>query len=627
MKIKDLDPNADLNWPITLPVIFNWESINSEYLNIKYITNYSSEFVNYQKFLHNINNIVQIKSKDNSFKYDSWKNIILNHLIDNPLYTYLSTLSDSLKFRRKVIYNEYINSITFIYNQFLFKISLSNTIYNKNINLYKYNNYDFYLIIDFEEYSAKNELYISEDESIILYIIHNFDFKKYQQINEDLPHNSTLFNDSNFENWISWNWRNSSFDIDNTSIFGTATKIAGDYTGNLPTNLVDNNTAYSKITYIDYNDNNINLFNNLMNEQLYIRYKNDDYNTDTHMFRWNNQYIYSYLDDNNPGKFGEFDSAFNKNTKGKSLLINYIQKYSTPEFAAKSKTEQENIKYEEFKNACLNPSSTDIYILKNKNYLLYTQSEINTVLDINITYIKPEIPLKYHNEYFIPRFKDIIYFNENEVYDIIEQTKLSYFMGNTNIKSVNRIPSNYVNMVYLEKYNNERVQYNYIENGNQSILSSSWDRRFYRIINKTEEMYYVDGFVPGIETKNYFGSAGIVLNDPEIHISNWTKNTISFDFAITKYSESNKSINANPVDTDTLYDKPKTSKSINFNVNITEALYSYFKSESLPLYTNWTNFIGADKDNSYNNYIKTTLLKYFNINDKNNVKVYSYLTA
>lgn len=603
---KEKNPSNDLNWPIVSPVIFKWESINNQFLNIKNITNYNRPEIIYNKLFNSLNTITKLKDTNN---YSSWQNIILNHLIDNPLYTFLNNSSERLIYSGKIIYNEYINILTFIYNQFVFKISLSNTIYNKNIKLYKYDNYNLYIILDYIDDDTPSEIYISEDENIFLLIIHSYNPMLYtMSLSQYHPKTTNLYSDNNFENWVSWNWKPGTYTINKGSVFG-GTNITGDYIGYI--------TDSDKVKIEDFTQISFDIAgdNSLHNSTAFcIPYNSEDYIESEKRFKMKNNFFSNYINDEY--NYGLIDLKYGENIYNKPIFINYdFYKHKT-----------ETSLDQEFIDAILE-KSVILYIIKNKTYIKYTQSIINSILNINISYIDKEIPLKYNNNYFIPKFIDIFEFYDNETIDIIENTKRSYLYGNTNIKKVNLLQDMYINKVYSSKYNKSELPVNYQSAAGHSILSSSWDKNYYNIINRNS-IRSVNGFIPGIETKNFFGSTGIVLNDPIISITNWSSNSISTDLTISKFSESNKSL-PNPVlaeDNNIRFDKPKATKNLNITLNISEGLYLYLKNTNISLYTNWTDFTGIDKENSYNNYIKNTLIKYFNIDDKNNITLYSYIS-
>ena len=604
---KDKNPVNDLNWPIVSPVIFKWESINNQFLNIKNITNYSRPNIIYNRLFNSLNTITKLKNTNN---YSSWQNIILKHLIDNPLYTFLNNSSERLIYAGKIIYNDYINILTFIYNQFVFKISLSNTIYNKNIKLYKYDNYNLYIILDYVDDDTPSEIYISEDENIFLLIIHNYNPMLYTMEQRKYhPKTPNLYSDDNFENWVSWNWKTGTYIIDKGSVFGGFDKITGTYTGYIPES---NKVAIQDFAQISFNIMGDNSLQNTT--ALYRDFDADDYNEEEKRFKMKNSFFSNYIDDEYT--YGLIDLKYGENAYNKSLFINYdLYKHETT-----TSLDQEFID-------AITQESMILYIIKNKTYIKYTQSIINRILNIDISYIDQDIPLKYNNNYFVPKFIDIFEFYDNENIEIIENTKRSYLHGNTNIKKVNCLNDIYIHKVYSSKYNKSILPINYQSATGHSILSSSWDRNYYNIINQNS-LKSINGFIPGIETKNFFGSSGIVLNDPIIRIETWPSNSVSTDLTVSKFSESNKSL-PNPVlaeDNNVKFDKPKTTKSLNITLNISEGLYLYLKNSGVSLYTNWTDFTGIDKENSYNNYIKNTLIKYFNIDDKNNIKIYSYIS-
>jgi len=117
----------------------------------------------------------------------------------------------------------------------------------------------------------------------------------------------------------------------------------------------------------------------------------------------------------------------------------------------------------------------------------------------------------------------------------------------------------------------------------------------------------VNGYVPGVEDRSMFGSKCIVLNDDYVDITDWEYPT----YVTSSYVDQTYNVNS------------ANTRAVELRLNLTQILYKYFM-ESCPKFTdNWSELFTINNDVYIKNYIKMSLLKYFDITDKKNFTLYS----
>lgn len=645
---KNKNLSNDLNYPIVFPSIFKWESTGiyndlNSLLDIKYITNYNNKNISFIKtnksfgsetniinFLQDNINIVSPESSE----VDTWKKIIENKKIDYSLLRFLSNSQGNDIFFAQSIYNQYTNSLYFIFNGLKISIKLENYLINKNINLSDYANYNVLLLFDYIDNYSLNDFYISEPEKIILFIIHSLDLNIFNDKISDkilTPKPTNFYNknlDENIlENNSNYNWIKSEYNIIPNTIYGAA-PVSTNSDGILSCILTQAPSSkytyalYDEIVWFDYITYNNITYTELQGFNYVIPSKNF-YMATLHP----KENIISLL---NSGIWN-FDSRIFQNlspatnpTYGILMPKNYTEYLNYESYLFKYSINYNKIKedsnIETLKKYILN-TNINLYIIKeNSSIVDLLNCKIGEHLNIMIESPSLESQLKYNQGFFIPRFIDIIEFKSEEDKSLVHTLNQSFLYSNTNVKTVNTLTDIYCNKVFSTNIKNP-ILINY-ENNPVHILNSNWDKNYYRIWDDENSWGYVNGYIPGIEDKSYFGSKCLVLNDPVIILRNWN-NLITISEADTEFSNTDKTKLNEAYETDKVSNVQRNRKTLHIDINITQALYQYFKNEEPTLYNNWVNFTDNKKDYSFNNYIKNTLIKYFKIDDENNLQLYS----
>ena len=106
----------------------------------------------------------------------------------------------------------------------------------------------------------------------------------------------------------------------------------------------------------------------------------------------------------------------------------------------------------------------------------------------------------------------------------------------------------------------------------------------------------MNGYLPGVEDKSFFGSRCISIHSDFILLDNFADAKTNGGVLKRVDSEYNT--------------KTKNKKQCQFTINITQCIYSLFSSNST-FYANWDEFT-VDVDTSVKNYIKNAIMNIFN---------------
>lgn len=180
---EDTD-NSELLYPIVPLTNCNWIS-NGQYLdhnsildvnNLNYTYETQGHFVenvytpsNYttnQYVTNKVDSIVFVNNKSQLFK-----DAILHNTVQHPIK---KLLIDNVNIKPAMVYyNSNIQSLEFIFSGIKFNIKLNSKLVNTYIHLEDYNNYEVFVLNDYN-LSKHNELYISQIERFILLVNHEF---------------------------------------------------------------------------------------------------------------------------------------------------------------------------------------------------------------------------------------------------------------------------------------------------------------------------------------------------------------------------------------------------------------------------------------------------------------------
>ena len=199
-----------------------------------------------------------------------------------------------------------------------------------------------------------------------------------------------------------------------------------------------------------------------------------------------------------------------------------------------------------------------------------------------------------YNGYYTPKFNNILEFSSNEDPELLNILKKDFILSNTKVKGYNNIPQLWYNKVVQTVTNittGNSVSY---VNGFNPCLSQ-WDKNYYTLFNESNYNNYTgisqNGYLASNEQPSFFGSKLIKLPS-SIDITKWN------------YSSTTATVNEN-------------GSKINISLNLTLAIYDLFRFNS-DFINNWNAFnaYGANVIDLINNYIKTTVINYYNINSE-----------
>ena len=254
-----------------------------------------------------------------------------------------------------------------------------------------------------------------------------------------------------------------------------------------------------------------------------------------------------------------------------------------------------------------NSYNNEIYIIKENNIIEHINvSEEYAPLKI-VT--NSPIQIKYDFGYFNPVTYDIFDFSIRDDKELSSLTNMNLLLSNTKLNNILNIENYYGLKIDSNKKKTEYIQNYFVTTRN--IFSSNWDKNYYRSYTNSENTYNdVNGYIPGVEDKAFFGSKCLILpKETYFIIKNFKSNIdniIKSSFINNSYTGSTFNNNENK----------RTNKPIlSITINISKAILNYFKQEQPTFIKNWNNF-GYNNDTAINNYINQTLTNYFAINDK-----------
>ena len=211
--------------------------------------------------------------------------------------------------------------------------------------------------------------------------------------------------------------------------------------------------------------------------------------------------------------------------------------------------------------------------------------------------------IKYNFGYFLPRIYNVFEFEQND-YELGKVIDMSMLLANTKVKTVNNIHTYSGNKVFS---GNRDVKNNFFILDEKSVFSSNWDRGYYRNYNKTneDEFSILNGYIPGIEDKSFFGSKCLVFTNEYIEISIFPE-----EISGNTYTRTDSKFNDN--------EKNMTQYSV--TIDVTQSIIYMFQNNGV-FKSNWSG-LTYNTDISIQNYIKNVIMKIFNNQRKVDVTVY-----
>lgn len=230
---------------------------------------------------------------------------------------------------------------------------------------------------------------------------------------------------------------------------------------------------------------------------------------------------------------------------------------------------------------------------------------INNTVNYSPIVLSLSIPkkIKYNFGYFLPRIYNVFEFEQND-YELGKVLDMSMLLANTKVKSVNNLKTYTGNKIFSA---NRDVKNNFFIMNEKSVFASNWDRGYYRNYNKTSEDEYsiLNGYIPGIEDKSFFGSKCIVFTNDYIEIRNFPE-SISGNTYTTRDSIFN--------------DYSQNMTQYRVSIDITQSLIYMFQNDDT-FKANWLG-LTYNTDISIQNYIQNVIMKIFNNQRKVDVTLY-----
>lgn len=515
--------------------------------------------------------------------------MIKNSIIDNPIRKMIvqnKNIDTAIGY-----YNSYVQSLEFIYYGIKFTMKFNNEYHNQSLRIGEYNNFEVIILNDYDN-TKENEIYISVDEEIILFVNHKYNMYDASK------RTSQIKNLNNLNDYVPYNYCRSFYTMKSSSITSDQDHYITMIADN-EINRTDNSAFYLHEESL--------LMNNVVSEYmmpLFFAYEYTDkvkINDDIiHVLIGNTSMLSNEI--NNNGHFNHsivnFNSAQNVYYQGSSVreVRSYIiTKMIEEEQTMKSASEKLNDYISTFTD------NYTCYIINNKYCETVMINENYKPLSVSLT-----IPnkIKYNFGYFNPMCNEIINYDAND-YELTDILNMSMLLGNTKISSVNRLLSYTGNKVYNTTQGN--IKENFFIRKDKSIFESNWDYQFYRSYKNEDMFTHMKGYYPGIEDKSFFGSRCLCIKNKYITLNDFTSNSANQNKVMTV------------VDSD--YNKfSSNTKQYKIVINITQSIYTLFMNNQTFI-GNWSESF-TDVETSIKNYIASTISQIYNMQRKIEVELF-----
>lgn len=613
----DNDKSNKLKWPLSIPVNCLWKSDGNYYdgdsvLNANKAKNrrFQIEMNAYEgHFAEALQKLS--KSSSNQYLWNDLRSYVNNGMTiedvmasgiqDNSMIQYLK-VPGNVEFAN-AFYNQYVNSLNFVWAGLNFSFKFMTNIYDKDIKISNYNGYKVFVINDYASHE-ENEMIVSEKEETILIINHRFCWPS-QQPKESIFH---LIGNS-ISNQIPYTWLENDYYIDFSNVFGGNKNIYA------PLSLAESITLkdgeilaeFDSVVFDESNPYAVSepyycYFNHYkMNEKQYTGYLNLLYDN----------YYWKYM--NSAPKDADGIPTISYDSLHITSLSNFLTRRSYKIMKNDFYSEQNNTSLRVYSYNPLESYiesfdySLVLKIIPIDGEMIQLSSNANTpIFSFEIT--KPS-RIKYSQGFFVPVMNDLLAFENEEDQELVEKLDCDFSMANTKINDVLSIKGYIGNKVF----NTDKIislpltYYNYYSE-DRNLLSSSWDPEFYSEFKSSNLAVGIPGYQIGIDDKSFFGSKCIVLNSSSksIMISRWNyeSNIISYSPILSPFNTKNEATSGYEV-----------------RINLSAAFNGYFMNDVQEFKKNW-NLIDSNPNVYINNYIKNVLSRYYNITDKNAFALY-----
>lgn len=530
----------------------------------------------------------------------TFQDIIMSNAVEDPLRHYLVSykkLTPAVGY-----YNKYVNTLEFIMYGIRFILKFTSNDYITDIRLNEYNNYEVFMVNDYSR-KKDNEIYISTKEQIILVVNHNFSWK-----NKENKNNVFIYGSTNIENELTYTWSDFSYTLDFSKAFGIYSTTISDNRANALMapkvwTINDSKTLDSSSYFIQYakTTKTIRTFHpEQHNNYLYFNKEKNVYSDSSSRFG-----ILYYFNQNpmmclQPDISGE--SIYVSSVLNLNYADNMVYRSICEEPLGEVIFNRDNL-LARYKESISN--IFDVILLKENNEVktIHISDSYNP---LTITKSSPKC-IKYNYGYFIPRAYDLLDFSIEEDSSLAALCECDFLLANTKFSSMSRLV-NYVGDKVFSTSQAKKISANYFFLPERSLMSTNWDKDYYRLYSSAGSYKSLNGYVPGIEDKSFFGSKCIVLNNYDIEIKDWT---YANDQNIVKIKTVNSDSNQHA----------KNILSMQVEINLSKAFLNYMLNKEPDFIANWQKFNMVS--NTYmNNYIVNTFIKYFKISDKTAFTLY-----
>lgn len=588
--------NSNLTIPLVPLINCQWRS-NGVYFDTQSILDTNDLISNYE-ITGNFIECQYTPGASNQYIIDSLHDIINIDGNEETLYEYMLKTGNIKKYlynNDKIqtaigYYNPYVQTLEFIFYGIKFIFKLTSNEYNNEIKLNEFDNYEVFIINDYNG-SNTNEIIISKKEEFILIINHVYKSSYFYGNSNIKTYKNNFMQDAEYNYY----------------------KMPFTY------NLIDtakiNDNIYVNKS-MSYQLNDINDIKSFIEIDL------DKYNGEITNFGEQPNFAYFIVDDTykDMQMYDIYNSenkiySFNNNKEITSGYQNFVDTYSDVNLDFRNKNSYIIKSSNNTVNSLLSDKEKQQKYIKsfNSNYNVYiieqnTDGLMPVPIIINDNYKPLTIDIitpnkvKYNNGLFNPNFVEIFNFELTD--PISEILNIDTLYGNTLISSINSIRKYYSNKV-LDNYAN--YTYNYFVDEYKSPFSTNWDNNIYRSYQSETEYQNLPGYSVGIDDKMMFGSKVINLHNDGILLNKWDyqTNINKAAFNISKYNEHSNAKNV-----------------LEITLNLTKTFYNYlFNVQSF--IDNWKTITEQTNVNIYiNNYINNVLYNIYNFKGNFDVTLY-----
>lgn len=591
---------SNLSIPLVPLINCQWKS-NGTYFDTNSILD-THDLLNTYDIVGNFIECQYTPGVNNQYIIDSIHDIINVNGNNEHIYDYIlktghikKYLCNNSKIQTAIgYYNPYVQTLEFIFYGIKFVFKLTSNEYSNDIKLNEFDNYEVFIINDFNN-TDTNEIIISKTEEFILIINHVFNNGYYYGNENVKSYKDGLLQD------VDYNWFRAPFNY----------------------NLIDS-TKIGDSIYIK--KSNSYIVEDIKNTKAFVELDLDIYDDNTYNFKEQPNYTYftinqsTYISKENHDIYKSVDDIYS-NEKNQMFDIsrgydNIVDKYQGEEYDFRQKTgyvvkmnttapeKQRIISGKEKLNRFIETfnSNYDIYIIEDGNNNVPKPIKItDSYKPLSIQISIPE-QIKFNNGLFDPNFVDIFNFNLNDpISDVLD---IDTLYANTQISSIKSIINYYNNKVIDNK---AYYTFNYYMEENRSPFSTNWDNNIYRQYDSEYGYKNLVGYSLGIDDKMFFGSKVLNLHNNSIKLDKWNyqKNINKASLNISKYNEHSKA-----------------KQVLEIQLNLTKTFYDFnFNNENFV--NNW-KFVKQQTDTKtyINNYINNVLYNIYNFTGNFDVILY-----